>query len=78
MHLHSQVQALIISRRNVLEQLMPTPGESQRSHIRDDPLNCRFVLCCFHQFVSFAGSLNKIWERDVTSKVSDPSFANFD
>ena len=31
MHLHSQVQALIISRRNIMEQLMPTPGEGQRS-----------------------------------------------
>ena len=78
MHLHSQVQALIISRRNIMEQLMPTPGKGQRSPIRDDSLSCEFVLYHFHQYLTFAGSLHKIWERDVTSKISDPSFTNFD
>jgi len=78
MHLHSQVQALIISRRNIMEQLMPTLKEGQRSPIRDDPLSCGFVLYHFHQYLTFAGSLHKIWERNVTSKISDPSFANFD
>jgi len=77
MHLHSQVQVLIISRRNILEQLMPISGEGQWSPIRDDPLSCEFVLYHFHQYLTFAGSLHKIWERDVTSKISDPSFANF-
>ena len=78
MHLHSQVQALIISKRDILEQLIPTPGGGQRSLIRDDPLSCGFVLCHFHQYLTFAGFLHKIGEMDVTCKISDSSFANFD
>jgi len=77
MHLHSQVRDLIIIKRNILEQLMLTPGGGRRSLIRDDPLSCEFVLCHFHQYLTFAGSLHKIWENNVTSKISDPSFANF-
>ena len=78
MHLHSQVQALIISKKNILEQLMSTLGEGQRSPICDDPLSCEFVLYYFHHYLTFAGSLHKKWERDITSKVSNLSFANFD
>jgi len=78
MHLHSQVQALIINKRNILEQLMPTPGEGQRWLIHDDSLSCGFVLYHFYQYLTFTGSLHKIWERDITSKISDPSFTNFD
>jgi len=53
-------------------------GAGQQSSIRDDPLSCEFVLYHFHQYLTFVGSLHKIWEGDVTSKISDPSFANFD
>jgi len=36
--LEFQVEALIISRRNILEQLMRIPRRGRQSLIRDDPL----------------------------------------
>jgi len=78
MHLHFQVQALIISSRNILAQLIPTLRGGQRSLIRDDQLSCGFVLFHFHQYLTFAGFLHRICGRDVTSKISDPFFVNFD
>jgi len=64
-----KVEALIISRRNILEQLVRVPREGWQSFIRDDPL--------------LGGTGNRLSEMihfgkaDVTSKVLDPSFANF-
>jgi len=70
MPLDFQVEALIISRRNILEQLMRIPRRGHQSLIQDDPLR--------------EGAGNRLSEMihfgkaDVTSKVLDPSFANFD
>jgi len=44
MHLHFQVQALIISRKNILEQSTLIPGGDQRLFIQDNSLSCRLVL----------------------------------
>ena len=44
MHLHFQVQALIISRKNILEQPSLIPGGDQWLFIQDNSLSCRLVL----------------------------------
>jgi len=64
-----QVVALIISRRNILEQLMRVPRRSWQSLIRDDPLR--------EGAGSHLSEMIHFEKADVTSKVSDPSFANF-
>jgi len=44
MQLHFQVQALIISRKNILEQPTLPLGGDQRLFIQDNPHSCRLVL----------------------------------
>ena len=70
MPLDFQVEVLIISRRNILEQLMRVPRRGRRSLIRDDPLR-EGADSRLSEMIHFG-------KADVTSKVSDPSFANFD
>ena len=65
-----QVEALIISRRNILEKLMRVPRRGWQSLIRDDLLR-EGADSRLSEMVHFG-------KADVTSKVSDPSFANFD
>ena len=69
MLLDFQVEALIISKRNILEQLMRVPRRGRRSLIRDDPLR-EGTDSRLSKMIHF-GKVN------ITSKVSDPSFANF-
>ena len=89
MHIHFQVQALFISRKNIVEQQALIPGGDQQLFIQDNLLSCRLVLLssmymgnchCFSQYLAFAGSLHKIFEGHmkggVTSKVLDPPFVN--
>ena len=64
-----QVETLILSRRNILEQLMRVPRRVWQLLIRDDPLR-EGAGSRLSEMIHFGKS-------DVTSKVSDPSFANF-
>jgi len=64
-----QVEALIISRRNILKQLMHVPRRGWQSLIRDDPLR-EGAGSRLSEMIYFG-------KADVTSKVLDPSFANF-
>jgi len=68
--LNFQVEALIISRRNILEQLMRVPRRGWQSLIRDDPL--------WEGAGSRLSEMIHFGKEKVTSKVLDPSFANFD
>ena len=63
-------EALIISRRNILEQLMCVLRRGWQSLIRDDPLR-EGAGSRLSEIIHFG-------KADVTSKVLDPSFANFD
>ena len=64
-----QVEALSISRRNILEQLMRVPRRGWQSLIRDDPLR-EGAGSRLSEMIHFG-------KAGVTCKVSDPSFANF-
>jgi len=64
-----QVKTLIISRQNILEQLMRVPRRGWQSLIRDDPLQ-EGTGSRLSEMIHFG-------KADVTSKVLDPSFANF-
>ena len=64
-----QVKALIISMRNILEQLVRVPREGWQSFIRDDPLR-EGTGSRLSEMIHFG-------KADITSKVMDPSFANF-
>ena len=44
MRLHFQVQTLIISRKNILEQPTLIPGGDQQLFIQDNSLSCKLVL----------------------------------
>ena len=70
MPLYFQVEALVISRRNILEQLMHIPRRDRQSLIRDDLLR--------EEADSRLPEMIHFGKADVTSKVSDPSFVNFD
>ena len=70
MPLDFQVEALIISRRNILEQLMRIPKRGRQSLIRDDPLR--------EEAGSRLSEMIHFEKADITNKVLDPSFANFD
>jgi len=65
-----QVETLTISRRNKLGQLMRVPRRGWQSLIRDDPLR-EGVGSRLSEMIHFG-------KADVTCKVLDPSFANFD
>ena len=64
-----QVEALIISRRNILEQLICVPRRGWQSFIRDDPLR-EGAGSRLSEMILFE-------KAGITCKVSDPSFANF-
>ena len=64
-----QVEALTISRRNILEQLICVPRRGWQSLIRDDPLR-EGAGSRLSEIIHFG-------KADVTSKVLDPSFAKF-
>ena len=70
MSLDFSVETLILSRRNKLEQLMRAPRRGWQSLIRDDPLR-EGAGSRLSEMIHFG-------KADVTCKVSDPSFANFD
>ena len=63
-----QVEALAISRRNILG-LMRVPNRGWQLLIRDDPLR-EGAGSRLSEMIHFG-------KADVTSKVLDPSFANF-
>ena len=65
-----QVKALTISRRNILEQLMRVPRRCWQLLIWDDPLQ-EGAGSRLSEMIHFG-------KAEVTCKVSDPSFANFD
>ena len=67
--LNFQVEVLILSRRNILEQLMCVPRKGWQSLTRDDPL-WKGAGSRLSEMIHFE-------KADVASKVSDPSFANF-
>ena len=69
MPLDFQVEALVISRRNILEQLMCVPRRDWQLLIREDPL-WKGVGSRLSEMIHFG-------KAGVTCKVSDPSFANF-
>jgi len=64
-----QVEALIISRQNILEQLMRVPRRGWRLLIRDDPL--------WEGASSRLSKMIHFGKAYVTSKVLDLFFANF-
>jgi len=64
-----QVEALTISRRNILEQLICVSRRGWQSLIRDDPLQ-EGADSRLSEMIHFG-------KVGVTCKVSDPSFANF-
>jgi len=70
MPLDFQVEALLMSRRNILKQLMHAPRRGRRSLIRDDPLR--------EGADSHLSEMIHFGKADVISNVSDPSFTNFD
>jgi len=70
MLLDFQVEALVISRRNILEQLMRILRRDWQSLIRDDPIR--------EEAGSRLSEMIHFGKANVTSKVLDPSFANFD
>ena len=65
-----QVKALTLSRRNILEQLMRVSRRDWQLLIRDDPLR-EGVGSRLSEMIHFG-------KADITSKVLDHSFANFD
>ena len=68
--LNFQVETLIISRQNILEQLMRVPRRGWQSLIRDDPLRGG-ADSRLPEMIHFG-------KADVTREVSNLSFANFD
>jgi len=64
------VETLILSRRNILEQLMRVPRRGWQFLIRDDLLR-EGAGSRLSEMIHFG-------KADVTCKVSDPFFANFD
>ena len=70
MPLDLPVETLILSRRNILEQLMRVLRRGLQLLIRDDPLR-EGVGSRLFEMIHFE-------KVDVTCKVLDPSFANFD
>ena len=69
MSLDFQVEALVISRRNILGHLVRILRRGRQSLIRDDPLR-EGVGSRLSDMIHFG-------KAGVTCKVSDPSFANF-
>ena len=67
--LNLQVETLILSRRNILEQLMRIPRRGWQSLIWDDPLR-EGAGSRLSEMIYFG-------KANVTCKVSDPSFVNF-
>ena len=90
MHLYFQVQALIISRKNILELPALIPGGDQLLFIQDNLFSCRLVplgsmymrnyVIIFANISPLLGLCTKIFEDHrkggVTSKVSNPPFTN--